>query len=290
MNLFSPYILHLVTLIAIYGIIAMSFNLTMGMAGILNFSHIALVGIGAYLSAILTVQYGYPMYVGGIAAVVGGAFASGILGLLIRRVRGDFMAVITLLCAIVVYEVLVNWQEVTRGALGIAGIPRPWYATSQLEYAVLAVVVCVLTFAVLHRVAASPFGRVLGAMRDDAIGAVTTGKDIAHVKRTVLLLSGAIAGGAGALYAHFVQFIDPPSFYLLDLVLVVSAVVIGGLGSFVGSIIGVTIFFLLPEALRYIQIDPDIVGAVRQIIFSVLLLVVIILRPRGLFGKVDLSE
>jgi branched-chain amino acid transport system permease protein len=285
----SPYIIHLVTLIAIYAILAMAFNLAMGYTGILNFGHIALFGIGAYISAILTTAHDVPFLAALVAAMAGTAIVAAALSVLVHRVRGDFMALISLLFAMVVFEVFVNFDSVTRGALGIPAIPRPFFAVTQERYALFVLMLFVLSYLFLSRVTRSPFGLVLGAVRDDEVSASVLGKNVAHVKRASLVLSGAFAGLAGSLFAHFVTFIDPSSFYLIDLVAVVTAVVIGGLGSLEGSIVGVVIYFLLPEGLRYVDVPPEMLGAVRQIIFSVLLLLIIIIRPKGIFGKVELE-
>lgn len=285
----SPYLLHLVTLVAIYGILAMAFNLAMGYGGILQFGHIAIFGIGAYISAILTKTYHLPFFVALPSAMVGAAFVTAILGILIRRVRGDFMALVTLFFGLAVVEIFLQWESMTRGALGIAAITRPSFVATPGRYAVLALFFLALTYLVLLRITRSPFGLVLGAVRDDAIGAAVLGKNVAHIKRAAFITSGLFAGLAGTLFAHFVQFIDPSSFHLNDIVLIVTAVVVGGLGSLEGSILGVCIYFLIPEVLRAVHFSPEVLGAVRQIIFSTLLLVIILVRPKGIMGKVSLE-
>ncbi len=287
--MFSPYILHLVVLIAIYAILAMALNFVMGYGGVLQFAHVALFGIGAYTTAILTTQYEYSFLVGFLGATAAGAVTALLLGALIRRVRGDFMALITLFFAFVFYALALNLPELTRGALGIAAIGRPEFVASLPAYALFSVGSLVVVYLLLLRVVHSPFGLVMGAMRDDEVGARVLGKNTVHVKRVALMLSGAIAGFAGALYAHYIGFIDPSSFHLFDLVIVVTAVIIGGFGSLEGSVIGVAIYFLIPEALRSVHLPPETLGAVRQIIFSTLLLLVILLRPKGIFGKISLD-
>lgn len=285
----SPYILHLIVLIAIYGILAMSLNFVMGYGGILQFGHVALFGIGAYASAILTTMYGFPFSIGFLGAIVGGGMGAFVLGMLIRRVRGDFMALITLFFAFVFYALALNSPELTRGALGIPAIARPSIVTSLPSYAVASVIILFVVFFLFTRILHSPFGLVMGAMRDDDLGARVMGKNVVHARRVVLILSGMIAGLAGALYAHYIGFIDPSSFYLGDLVIIVTAVVLGGLGSLEGSVIGVAIYFLIPEALRFIDLPAETLGAVRQIIFMTLLLLIILLRPKGILGKVSLE-
>lgn len=285
----SPYILHLVVLIAIYGILSMALTFVMGHGGVLQFGHVALFGIGAYASAILTTMHGFPFSIGFLGAIAGGGLGALFLSALIRRVRGDFMALLTLFFAFVFYALVLNVPELTRGALGIPAIARPSLVTSLPSYALASVIILIVVYLLLTRILHSPFGLVMGAMRDDALGARMLGKNTAHVQRVALVLSGMIAGLAGALYAHYIGFIDPSSFYLGDLVIIVTAVVLGGLGSLEGSVIGVAIYFLIPEALRYVHLPAETLGAVRQIIFTTLLLLIILIRPKGLLGKVQLE-
>lgn len=287
--MFSPYLLHLIILISIYTILAMSFNFVMGYGGILQFGHVALFGIGAYASAIFTTMHGFSFSIGFLGAIAGGGLGAFFLSLLIRRVRGDSMALITLFFAFVFYAITLNVPELTRGALGISAIARPSLVSSLSSYALASVLILVVVYLLLTRILHSPFGLVMGAMRDDAFGARMLGKNTAHVQRAVLVFSGMIAGLAGALYAHYIGFIDPSSFYLGDLVIIVTAVVLGGLGSLEGSVMGVAIYFLIPEALRFVSLPVETVGAVRQIIFTTLLLLIILIRPKGILGKVSLD-
>lgn len=285
----SPYILHLIVLIAIYAILAMALNFVMGYGGILQFGHVALFGIGAYASAILTTMHGFPFSIGFLGAIVAGGMGAFVLGILIRRVRGDFMALITLFFAFVFYALALNSPELTRGALGIPAIARPSLVTSLPSYAVASVIMLVVVYLLFTRILHSPFGLVMGAMRDDELGARVLGKNVVHVRRVALILSGMVAGFAGALYAHYLGFIDPSSFYLGDLVIIVTAVIAGGLGSLEGSVIGVAIYFLIPEALRFVDLPAETLGAVRQIIFTTLLLFIILVRPKGILGRVELE-
>lgn len=157
------------------------------------------------------------------------------------------------------------------------------------SYALASIIMLVVVYLLLTRILHSPFGLVMGAMRDDEVGARVLGKNTAHIQRVALVLSGMIAGIAGALYAHYIGFIDPSSFYLGDLVIVVSAVILGGVGSLSGSVVGVAIYFLIPEALRFVDLPAETVGAVRQILFTTLLLLIILVRPKGILGKIQLE-
>src|SRR3989338_502432 len=137
----SPYLLHLIVLIAIYGILAMALQFVMGYGGILQFGHVALFGIGAYASAILTTLHGFSFAIGFLGAIVGGGAGAFVLGILIRRVRGDFMALLTLFFAFVFYALALNVPELTRGALGIPAIARPSLVTSLPSYAIASVAI-----------------------------------------------------------------------------------------------------------------------------------------------------
>ncbi len=282
------YVDHLLILICIYIILSVSLNLISGFVGLLNLGHAAFFGIGAYASALL-VKAGMPWLA---ALIVAGMFA-GLSGLLIGipclRLRGDYLAIATLGFGEIIRALMKNWTSLTRGPLGIPGIPRPrllGYVFSTNEtYLLLSIVVMLVVVFLVWRMVNSPFGRVLRAIREDDIGAMTLGKNIVKYKLIALSVGAFFAGIAGSMYAHYITFIDPSSFTLLETVLMLSMVVLGGLGSLVGSILGAVILVLLPEPLRFLNLPSYMVAAMRQIIYSIILVILILYRPAGLLGE-----
>lgn len=283
-----PYFENLIILGSIFSVLSVSLNLTMGYTGLFNLGHAAFFAIGAYVSALLALGLGMPFWVCIIAAALFAALFGFLLGFPTLKLRGDYLALGTLGFAFIVEAVLKNWTDVTRGPLGLPGIPRPELLGIQFSlelYMLLALAFLGVTIIVTHRVINSPFGRVLKAIREDETAAQTLGKNTVRYKIIVLTMSAFFAGIAGSLYAHYITFIDPTSFSLPVLILLLSAVIIGGLGSIRGAVAGAFLLILLPEPLRFIGLPSNLVGAGRQMIYAVLVLIILLKRPQGLFGE-----
>ncbi len=284
-----PYFENLVILGSIFSVLSVSLNLTMGYTGLFNLGHAAFFGIGAYVSALLALAFGVPFWIALVAAALFAAFFGFLLGFPTLRLRGDYLALGTLGFAFIVEAVLKNWTDVTRGPLGLPGIPRPelfGISFSSLDlYMILALTFLAVTIIVTHRIVNSPFGRVLKSIREDETAAQMLGKNTFRYKMIVLTASAFFAGIAGSLYAHYITFIDPTSFSFPVLILLLSAVIIGGLGSIRGAVAGAFLLILLPEPLRFIGLPSNLVGAGRQMIYAVLVLVILLKRPQGLFGE-----
>ena len=280
------YIIHILTLVGIYSIMVMGFNLSAGMAGLMNLSHMTFAAIGGYTSAILTSRYDLNWILAFVAGILVAILSSFIWSVLAARMEGDQFALISLMIGIVVYIIALNWKELTRGALGIAGLQRPDFASSMEQYALLVWLCVVVCYGFVQKIEHSPFGRALTAIRDDSIAARVLGKNVAMLRVKTLMISAGIAGSAGVLFAHYIQFLQPRSLYLETLIILLAALVIGGLGSTKGAIAGVFIMFLIAEPLRFLPIPDAIVGALRLMIYALLMIIVILKKPRGLFGKI----
>ncbi|MFH1097441.1 MAG: branched-chain amino acid ABC transporter permease [Candidatus Desantisbacteria bacterium] len=276
------YILHLFIMIGIYIILAMSLNLAMGYAGLANFGHAAFYGIGAYSSALLSINLGLSFW---ITIFVSGFFTC-IIGLILSlsaiRLRGDYLALATLGFGIIVHNILLNWTSLTRGPLGIPGIPRPVFFelkfNSPLSVCILVAFFVLISYIIFRRLLSAPFGRILKALKQDEIATLSIGKNVQSYKIVALVTSAFFAGIAGSLYAHYITFIDPSSFTIMESMLIISMIIVGGLGSIHGSILGAAILILLPEPLRFFHFSPSVIGALRQIIYSVLLILIILIR------------
>ena len=286
------YFIHLGIIITIYIILVTSLNLALGFTGLLNLGHIAFFGIGAYTSALL-VKAGVPFLGAFVAAALIAAFFGYVLVLATRKLKGDYLALTTLGFSFVIYSVLLNWVSLTRGPLGIPGIPKPSFFGYTLlaneTYLVFSVLVCILVLLLLTKITRSPFGRLLEATRDDEVGLRVLGKNTFLLKAKAMMLSAGCAGIAGSLFAHYISYIDPSSFLLTEIIFVVTIVIVGGIASIKGSVVATILLVLLPEALRFLSLPSQILGPSRQIIYAILLLAILLLRPRGLFGRVDLA-
>lgn len=288
----SAYIIHILILIGIFAIFAISLNIAIGFTGLINLGHVAFFGIGAYTSTIL-VKNGCPWLLAFLAAGVLASLFGFLLALATRKIKNDYFALATLAFAFVVHAVLLNWFDLTRGAMGIAAIPKPQIfglaVSSSLSYLIFTAIIVLLCLIFFWLVTKSPYGRLLEAVRDEEVRASVMGKNVFKVKYQSLMMSTFWTGLAGSIYAHYISYIDPASFHLRELILVLTILIIGGLASLKGSIIAAFLVMLIPEALRFFNFPPSIIGPIRQIIFALILLLVLMYKPRGLWGKVDVE-
>ncbi len=288
----SAYFIHLLILIGIYVILAISLQLAVGFTGLLNLGHIAFYAIGAYTSALLALS-GFPFWFSFLLAGVMAMLFGFLLSIPTNKLKGDYLALATLGFTFVIYAVALNWTSLTRGPLGLPGIPKPslfgFAFSNNLSFLILTLVIASISYLLIKKIVASPFGKVLEAVRDDELATKVLGKNTFKIKSYALGISAFFAGIAGSLYAHYITFIDPSSFVLLQLIPVLCIVIIGGLASLKGTVIATVILVLLPEPLRFIGFPSSIVGPARQIIYALLLLLILLYKPKGFFGKVELE-
>jgi len=203
------------------------------------------------------------------------------------------LALATLGFSFVIYAIALNWVGLTRGPLGLPGIPKPEILginfSSNLSFLILVLFINLLVYLLVRRIVNSPFGKAMQATRDDELAAKVLGKNTFKIKTISLMISAFFAGLAGSLYASYITFIDPSSFTLMQLIPIFCIVIIGGLASLKGTAIACVILVLLPEPLRFIGFPSSVVGPMRQIIYALLLLLILIYRPKGFYGQVELE-
>jgi branched-chain amino acid transport system permease protein len=294
----NDYYQGVLAVVAINIILTISLNLTNGFTGDFSLGHAAFMSIGAYLSAILTLPVAskamliptLPAWLGQtevpfvVATILGGllaALVAAVVGVPVLRLRGHYLAVATLGLMVIVRVVAINWTDVTRGAKGINGMP----AYTDLWWAYGWVVVTVY---VIWRLVNSSYGRAMMAIREDATAAAARGVNVtAH--RMLAFCVGAFFGGiAGALWGHLITAITPHSFSFLITFNVVVMLVVGGMGSISGSIVGASVMTLVPEFLRRLETTLSLGGhplyGLSQIIIAVTITLVMIFRRQGLLG------
>lgn len=290
--MFSAYFIHLLILVGIYVILAISLQLAVGFTGLLNLGHIAFYCAGAYTSALLALA-GLPFWFCFLSAGVIAMLFGFLLSVPTNKLKGDYLALATLGFSFVIYAVALNWTSLTRGPLGLPGIPRPslfgFIFSNNFSFLILTFVIVLISYLIIKRIVVSPFGKVLEAVRDDELATKVLGKNTFKIKSYALGISAFFAGIAGSLYAHYITFIDPSSFTILQLIPVIAIVIIGGLASLKGTAIAAVILVLLPEPLRFIGFPSSIVGPARQIIYALLLLLILIYKPKGFYGKVEIE-
>jgi len=224
------------TYAGLYGLLALGLNLIWGMSGVINLGLVGFFALGAYVSALAALKLGTPMILGLGLGALAAAAAGWVMALTTSRLRGDYLAIITLGFSEVVRLIASNEIWLTRGTDGISGIPGPWrgrLTPEQFNLVYLAIVVAALavTVAVLELLRRSPYGRVLRAIRDDEQVAEVAGKPVRAFKVEAFAVSAAVLGLAGGLYAHYTSFIAPDAFVPLVTIYVVLALTVGGTGN-----------------------------------------------------------
>ena len=284
----EAYIIHLLILIGIYAILAISLNLSMGFTGLLNIGHVAFYGIGAYTSALLALNLGVPFWPSLLIAGIVASFFGFLLAIPTLKLKGDYFAIATLGFAIVIENIFKNWISLTRGPLGLPGIPKPGifgFSISGFSYLVLVAFFLLVVYLFSRHITNAPFGRVLKAIREDELAASSLGKNVVKYKTQILMISAFFAGIAGSLYAHYITFIDPSSFTIFESILIISMIIVGGLASIRGAVVGAVILVLLPELLRFLPLPSFAIGALRQMIYAGLLVFLLIKKPKGILGE-----
>lgn len=273
------YLLHLLVIICIYSILAQSLSLVAGYSGQISLAHAGFYGIGAYTTALLSVNYGLSPLVNLLLAML----LSGIVAYIVSKVAvktvDDYYIIITLGIQVVIFSIMNNWQSVTNGPLGIAGIP-PFSVfgislESKWSFLLLSALFATLVWFLLYNITNSPFGRVLRALSEDEIYTNSLGKNVGEAKVVSFVISGMLASIAGVLYAHYISYIDPTSFTLDESIFILSIVIIGGMCNLRGIFLTAVFLVLLPEALRFVGFPSSVAANIRQIVYGAALVVAI---------------
>jgi branched-chain amino acid transport system permease protein len=282
-------------MLCIYIILVLSTNLTVGMANLLTMCQAAFYGIGAYIGTYFLMQFNLPFVV--IALLV--MLATGISSLLISyasvKLKGDYFILGTLGFQMIVYTILYNWTSVTRGPYGIPGIPSIklfgfWSLDGIYAHFFLALILSIIITLIFSCLQHSPYGRMLKAIRTDELSAKALGRNTVRLKAWAFFISAAFAGIAGLLYASYLNYIDPSSFTLDESIFIITALFIGGIGSRVwGPIVGAAVVVVLPVLLRFIGLPDTVAANLREVIYGIVLVVLMFIRPQGLLGDAKLK-
>ncbi|MEJ1979076.1 MAG: branched-chain amino acid ABC transporter permease [Acetobacteraceae bacterium] len=288
----SAYIVAISIVALIYMLLALGLTLQFGLTGLINFGHVGFFAIGAYTSALLALQ-GVPLPLSFLAAAILSGLTAWPIGLISLRLRDDYFAIVTLGFSEVVRIVITNARSLTDGTQGIPGIPRLYPGltglTSQLAVLATVGVVTLAAIWMIVRIARSPFGRMIQAIRDNEVAVKALGKDPARFKVQVLAVGAALAGIAGAFYAHYITYITPDQFIPLVTFYVWMAIIMGGASRISGAVLGTVILMVFLEGSRFIHdflpgISDVSMASARIGIVGLLLIVFVIKRPQGLMG------
>jgi len=284
--LFSSYQVNIMITALIYVVLGLGLNIVVGLAGLLDLGYVAFYAVGAYSYALLNLHFGLGFWA---AIPVGMAMGAGfgiLLGVPVLRLRGDYLAIVTLGFGEIIRLVLENWNDFSQGPSGIANIPRPGLfgmelnlqqATVYLYYLMIALVL--FTIFVVNRLQDSRLGRSWVALREDDIACQAMGIDRMKTKLAAFALGATWAGMVGVIFAAKTTFINPASFTLWESIIILSIVVFGGMGSITGVILGALVLILLPEYLRAFS-------EYRMLLFGATMVLMMVFRPQGLITNV----
>jgi branched-chain amino acid transport system permease protein len=283
----SPYLLRVATTIVVFTCLAIGLNLILGYCGLVSFGHAAFFGIGAYVVALLMLKKGWNFLPATALGIVVALVVGALVGLTAWRVRGDYLALVTLGFAAIATLVMDNWIPVTGGPSGIPGIPLPTIFGYQLSVGPDIYYLCLVTLALVTGLSAlisrSYFGRALLTIREDEIVARANGINVPGAKVTVFAIGAAIAGLAGGLQAVSLGYVGSSSFNLDQSILMVEIVVVGGMASTWGPLIGSTILVAATETFRFSPVW-------RPAVFGVVMIVILIVRADGVASLLGLGR
>jgi branched-chain amino acid transport system permease protein len=289
------YLIAMGVTAGIYAIMALGMNVIWGMAGLINLGLIGFFAVGAYTSGLLTLKFGWPIMAGMAAAAVVSSAVGVLVALITVRLRGDYLAIVTLGFAETMRIVMSNEIWIANGTDGLSGIPGPFRQQLgphlfNLQFLVIVIAATVALFFLFERLAHAPFGRVLRGIREDEQVVAVAGKNVVMFKVKAFAIGTAALGFSGALYAHFSSYIAPDLFAPLLTLYVKLSLLAGGLGNNIGAVVGAVLVVFFLESTRFVV--PYIPGisavqgaALREILIALALLLVLRWRTQGLFPE-----
>ena len=289
--LFAEYWLAQLTFVMIYSIAGLGLMLLAGFTGLFSLGHAAFLGVGAYTQAVMT-NAGLPFPVALAAAAALSAAVGFVVGLPALRVKGIYLGMATLSFGFIVEEVMARWESVTGGNAGMHIKPPNlfgWNLNSGTEFYFLCLVITVIATLGILNLLRSPTGRAFVAIRDSEISAQSIGIHLAHYKTLSFAISAALAGVAGALYAHKLQFISPDQFNILQSIDLLLMIVIGGVGSVHGAFLGAIFLITMPQVIALVKdYLPAAIGqapGLQGLVYGVVLVAFVLFEPLGLYGR-----
>jgi len=276
------YIYSVIILISLFVVLATSFNLVIGYGGLISIAHPIFYGLGAYTSALLARDAGLPVPVAMLAGAALATAMSVVLSLPALRISGDYLLIASIGFQLGMIELIKNLRF-TGGASGVSNIPAflvPSYG--RFAYVVLVICVAVAVVLLVRWIAHSDYGRAISAMRDDEVAFAALGRDAKWMKISIFALGSGIAGFAGALYAHYFRYVTVEQFEILMSSTILTMVVVGGLRSPWGPVVGAVLLQILPQAITFLNLPPVLLGPLQGLLFTGLVLVFMFARPGGL--------
>jgi branched-chain amino acid transport system permease protein len=283
------YFLFILIILNIYIVLTTSLNLILGYTGMISVCHAAFMGVGAYVTTILMVTYQWSFLTTLPLVVIVAVAISASFGVASLRVKGDHYIAVSFGIQFIVMSLMIN-LAITGGANGFAGIPKPeilgYRFQSNFSCFVLSLVFMLLSLWLTSRLAHSPFGLILKAIREDEVAAEALGKNIVFYKVAVFVVGCSLAALAGSFFASIISFIDPFTFSLEESIFISCLVIIGGSGNIQGAMVGVPLLIAFPELLRFLNIPSTVAAPLRQIFYGLLIILFMRFRPQGILSEI----
>ena len=289
------YVLLIFIYIGIYSIASIGLNLIVGYTGLLSLCQAGFIAIGAYTTAVLMTAFGTGFWETMIISGFIASFFGLLIGIPTLRLKGDYLAIATLGFGEIVRNIIINWDSVTKGPMGINGIPGPSVFGTTLssmdkpQWLAIIWIAVALTYYFIRRIVRSRVGRALEAIREDEIAASSMGINTAKYKIGAFTTGAFLAGIAGSFFAAFSQSVAPLTFDFMMSIMILCMAVLGGLGNSFATVIGSVIIVIASELTRLLGISHIIPPQLNQILFGLILVIMMIYRPQGIIGRIKLN-
>jgi len=279
------YIYSVLILIGIYTIMASSFNLIIGFGGLISIAHPIFFALSAYASALANMHFGVPIPLAILLGALFSAAMSVMLSLPSLRVSGDYLLIASIGFQLGFVEVIKN-VDFAGGAGGLTNIASMYSGPNRsLAFVATVLVIAVAVVAFVHWLTRGEYGRAIQAMRDDEECFSSLGRNAMAIKITIFAIGSGLAGLAGALYAHYFQFLTPEQFGIIQSALILTMVVVGGMGTTSGPVVGALLLTALPQAITFLNLPPSVMAPLQGMLYTGLVILFLFVRPAGLVGR-----
>ncbi|MGE4043989.1 MAG: branched-chain amino acid ABC transporter permease [Acetobacteraceae bacterium] len=281
------YLATVVILIALYVILAASYNLVIGYGGLATVAHPIFFAIGAYGTGLLAIHTDIPLVLNVLIGAAAAMLASVLLAASSLRVSGDYLLIASLGFQLGLLQLIRN-LDFTGGPGGLTNIPSTITGSARTpSFLVISVGLAVIVVFAIRAIVQGPYGRAITAMRDEELAFTALGRNAMSMKIVIFAIGCGIAGIAGGVYAYYFQYISPDQFEVLQSAQILTMVVLGGMGTAFGPVIGALLLLAVPQAITFLQLPPNIMAPTQGILFTLLVLIFLFLRPAGIMGSAE---
>jgi branched-chain amino acid transport system permease protein len=278
------YVISVLVLMGIYVILSTSFNLIIGYGGLISIAHPIFFALGAYTTGVLSIHSSISPFL----CILLGAFLALVFSLLLSlpslRISGDYLLITSIGFQLGLLEVIKH-LGLTGGASGLGNIPNIIeFGDRSSVFALISIAMAILVFLFIRWLLEGPYGLLITAMRDDELVFKSLGRNAMKVKLVIFAIGSAFAGLAGGLYAYYYQYVNPDQFEILQSSMILTMVVVGGMGSQWGPVVGAVLLLFLPQAIGFLNFPPSVMAPLQGLLYSLLVIIFLFVRPQGLMA------